>query len=120
MLLGARGAELHRLVADHLAVALAAVERQQRAAVLADGDVGVDREAAFENGVDVARHHADAVRVVAAQVRLDEVGGHLCRFAVVRAGRGDDGANGGGERIGAEGQGLGHGGSIDGWGSPEA
>ena len=36
-------AELHRLVADHLAVALAAVEREQRAAVLARiGDVGVD------------------------------------------------------------------------------
>ena len=114
VLLGARRAELHRLAADDLAVALAAVEREQRAAVLADRDVGVDREAAFEDRVDVARHHADAVRIVPAQVGLDEVGGDLGRFAVVRAGGGDDGTNGGGERLCVEGEDFGHGGRRSG------
>ena len=76
--------------------------------------MGVDGEAALVHGVDVARDHADAVRVVAAQVGLDQVGGDLRGFAVVRAGGGDDGANGGGERIGAEGEGLGHG-VTEGW-----
>ena len=110
--LGARRAELHRLLADHLAVALPAVEGEERAAVLAHGDVRVDGEAALEHRVDVARHHADAVRIVAAQVGLDQVGGDLRRFAVVRAGGGDDGADGGGERVGAEREGFGHGGSM--------
>ena len=74
-----------------------------------DRDVGVDGEAAFEHGVDVARHHADAVRIVAAQVGLDEVGGHLRGFAVVGAGGGDDGATAAGKRVGAESEGIGHG-----------
>ncbi len=33
-------------------------------------------DAAFAVGLGVARQHADAVRVVAAQVGLDQVGGH--------------------------------------------
>src|SRR6185295_17201463 len=48
---GALGGERHRLAADHLAVAALAVEREQRAAVLADRDVRVDGKAAFEDGV---------------------------------------------------------------------
>jgi hypothetical protein len=106
--LGAGRAEIHRFAADHLAVALPAIEGEQRAAVLAHGDVGVDREPALEHRIDIARHHADAVRIVAAQVGLDQVGGDLPRLALVRSGRGNDRAHGGGERVGTKGEGLGH------------
>ena len=102
-------AERHRLVADHLTVAVLTVERQQGAAVLADGDVGVDREATLQHRIDVARHHADAVRIVAAQVGLDEVVGDHSGLVVVRAGGDDDGFDGGGERRGCQGADVGHG-----------
>ena len=101
--LGALGAELHRLVAHHLAVADMAVEGEQRAAVLTHADVLVDREAAFLHRVDVARHHADAVRVVAAQVGFDQVGRHQIGFAVGRAARLDDAADHAGQGIGFDG-----------------
>jgi len=39
-----------------------------------------DGEPAFDHRVDIARHHADAVRIVAAQVGLHQVGGDLRRF----------------------------------------
>ena len=102
-------AERHRLGADHLAVALAAVERQQRAAVGADLDVGIGHEAAFEHRVDVARRHADAVRVVAAQVGLDQVRGDLRRLELGRAGGADDGGDGRRQGVGAKDMGIGHG-----------
>ena len=102
-------AERHRLGADHLAVALAAVERQQRAAVGTNLYVGVEREAALEHGIDVARRHADAVRIVAAQVGLDQVLGDLARLALGRAGGADDGGDGGRQRVGGKDMGVGHG-----------
>jgi hypothetical protein len=106
-------AERHRLGADHLAVALAAVERQQRAAVGTNLYVGIGQQAAFEHGVDVARRHADAVRVVAAQVGLDQVRGDLRRFELGRAGGADDRGDGGRQGVGAKDKGIGHGRGSD-------
>ena len=60
-------------------------------------DVRVELEAALQHGVDVARHHADAVRIVAAQVGLDQVGGDLRGLALGGAGGADDGGDGRGQ-----------------------
>ena len=95
-------AERHRLGADDLAVALVAVEREQRAAVGTDLHVRVGLEAAFQHRVDVARRHADAVRIVAAQVGLDQVGGDLRRLALGGAGGADDGGDGRRQGVGAK------------------
>jgi len=51
----------------------------------------VHREPAFENGVDVARDHPDAVRIVAGEVGLDQVAGDQRRLARLRAALDDDG-----------------------------
>ncbi len=101
-------AEGHRLGADHLAVAALPVEGQQGAGITAHRHVRIGGQAAFENGVDVTRDHADAVRVVAAQVRLDEVGRDPRSFVRHRAGGGDDGTHRRGQRIGAEDMGFDH------------
>ena len=64
---------LHRVAADHLAVALAAIERKQRAGVERRRRMLIRREAALEHRVDVTRDHADAVRIVAEEIRHDQV-----------------------------------------------
>jgi hypothetical protein len=51
----------------------------------------VDREAALEQRLHVARNHADAVRVVAGEVRLHEVAGDKIGLARLRAAFSDDG-----------------------------
>ena len=66
----------HRLLPDDLAEAGVAVQAQQRAAVVHGADIGVWLQAAFEVGIDVARQHADAVRVVATQVGFDQLVDH--------------------------------------------
>ena len=71
--LRSRDAEFHRLVADHLAEAGVAVEREQGGAVEFGRDVRVGRQPAFEERVRIARQHADAVRIVTGQVGLDQV-----------------------------------------------
>ena len=108
MRLRALDAERHRLGADHLAVAALAVEREQRPLVGAHGDVAVDGQAAFQNRIDVARHHAHAVRIVAAQVGLDEVVGHAPGFGIGRAGGADDAAHCRAERVGPKDVGFDH------------
>src|SRR5204862_417958 len=80
----------HCFVADHLAIALAAVEREQRAGVKLDLRMLVHQHAAFEQRIDVARDHADAVRVVAHEIGCDEVLGHHARLARIAAALGDD------------------------------
>jgi hypothetical protein len=102
-------AELHRLVADHLAVALDAVEAQGRAAVEPDLDVRLDAQAAFLQRVDVARHHADPVRIVTAQIGLDQIGRDHAGLAIGRAAGLHDGMDRGGQRAGVEQVGFGHG-----------
>ena len=105
-------AERHRLGADHLAVAALPVERQQGAGIAAHRHVRIDGQAAFENGIDVTRDHADAVRIVAAQICLDEIGRDLPGLARRRAGGGDDGADCRDERVGAENVGFDHAGAC--------
>ena len=83
-------AERHRLEADHLPVALAAVEPQHDAGVEPDLGMLVHREPAFEHRIDVARDHPDAVRVVAGEVRRDQVLGDERRFSRFRTAPGDD------------------------------
>jgi len=73
VLLRSRDAERHRLVTDDLAEAGLAVEREQGAAVELGLHVRVGGQAALEERVGVARQHADAMRVVAGQVGLDQV-----------------------------------------------
>ena len=82
---GALDRHLHRFAADRLPIALAAVEREQRAGVDRRLRMLIGREAALQHRVDVARDHADAVRVVAEQVRGDEVLGDEARLLGVAA-----------------------------------
>ena len=77
----ARDAERHGLVADGLAEAGLAVEREQRAAVEPGQHGCVGLQAAFEKRVRVARQHAHAVRIVAGEVGLDQVVGDELDFA---------------------------------------
>src|SRR3954464_10648000 len=66
VLLGARDGEVRGGEADGLSVALATVEDQQRRSVELHLRRLVDREAALLQRLYVARHHADAVRIMAA------------------------------------------------------
>jgi hypothetical protein len=90
LLFGAGHAQQHGLLADHLAVAALAVEAEQRAGVQHGFDLRVRREAAFEHRIHIARQHAHAVRVVAAEVGHDEVGGDFFGFLRRAAGSGED------------------------------
>jgi hypothetical protein len=83
--LGAGHAQGHGLLTDHLPVAALAVQRQQAAAVEVHLGGGVGLEPAFEHGVHVARHHADPVRVVPAQVGQHQVGGNPFGFFLAAA-----------------------------------
>ena len=70
---GALDAQRHRLAADHLAEAGLAIEPQQRAGVELGAHVGIGLQAALEERIGITRQHADAVRVVAGEVGLDQV-----------------------------------------------
>lgn len=67
---------LDRLQADHLPVATLAVQRQHGAEVGHDAGRRVGHQPALQHRVHIARHHAHAMRVVAAQVGQHQVGGH--------------------------------------------
>ncbi len=81
--------QFHRLLADGLAVALLTIQAEQHAAVEPDRDLCVGLEVLLEHGVDIARRHADAVRIVAAEVGQHQVGGDQSGFCVRAAGRAD-------------------------------
>ena len=83
-LFGARDADGHRLRADHLAEAGVAVQAQHGASVHQRLDMGVGLQATFKISLRIARQHADAMRIMAREVGLDQVGGdglHLLRAA---------------------------------------
>ena len=61
MLLGARNADLHRLMADHLAEAGPAVEAERGAAVRRISTCALGCSQPSRKGVGVARQHADPV-----------------------------------------------------------
>ncbi len=79
----ARDPELHRLAADDLAKARAAVEPQQRASIEHGPHVLVRHQAALSIRLDVARQHADAMRVMTGEVGLDQVAGDRFDFCVM-------------------------------------
>ena len=100
--LGTLDRHLHRLAADHLAVALAAVNREQRSSIDRDLRTLVRREPALEHGVDIARDHADAVRVVPEQICSHQVLGHQARLCRLAAAGGNDRLDGACQRLGLE------------------
>ncbi len=66
-------AEIHRLLGDHLAVTGAAVDHNDGTIVLDDLCMMVTDASASGRVLDIMRHHADAVTVVAEQVGEHEV-----------------------------------------------
>ena len=64
-----------------------------------DLDAAIRMQPAFEQRLDVARHHADAVRIVAGQVRHDEVLGDQSGFRRLAAAGGGDRGNGLGQAL---------------------
>ena len=88
-----------RLEADRLAVTLAAVQSEQRTCIELHLRTLIHRQPAFDERLDVARDHADAVRVVAEQIGGDQVLGDELRFARFAAAGGDDRLYGARERF---------------------
>ena len=86
-------ADLHRLAAHHLAEAGLTVEPQQRAGVEHSLQMGVRLQATLEIRLDVARQHADAVRVVPREIGIDEIGADLVDLLRRAAEAGDDEPN---------------------------
>ena len=76
MRLGTFNRHLHGLLAHHLTIAALPVQRQHAADVCRHAGRGIGLEATFEHGIHIARQHAHAVRVVAAQVGHHQVGGY--------------------------------------------
>ena len=85
-LAGARDRDAHRFLTEDGAVTAIAVERDEARGVERHARVLVDAKAPEERGIDVAGDHAHAVRVMPAQVRLDERCGDRRRFMLVAAG----------------------------------
>ena len=85
--LGARDLDpvLGRLAPDHLPEAAVAFEGRERARAAHDADVAVGVQEAVALIAHVGRQHADAVTVVAAQVRLDETRCDLLRLGGLAA-----------------------------------
>ena len=77
--------EVHGLLAHGLAKALLAIQPQQHAAVHAHLNAAVGLEVFLQNRVDVARCHAHAVRVVAAQIGHHQVAGDLVGLGGIAA-----------------------------------
>ena len=71
--------EVGRLAADHLSETEPPVQPKHGAAVLEHLDFRIGREAPVRDGVDVVRRHADAVGVVAHEIREHEVLGGFPR-----------------------------------------
>jgi hypothetical protein len=102
MALGALDGHLHRFEAHGLPVARAAVKRKQRPEIERRTRVLVRGEPALEQSVDVARNHADAVRIVAKEIRHDQVLGHELGFLRLAAAGRDDGLDCARERLFSE------------------
>ncbi len=102
VLLRAGDREPHRFLADRLAVAEPAVEREQRAGVELHFGVLIRPQRTELQRFDIARQHADAVRVVPHQVGEHEVRGDELRLARLAAARRDDRLDRAFERRGAK------------------
>ena len=86
MQFGPGNAQRHGLLANHLAIAALAVQAEQGARVQHGLHAGVGHQTAFKHRIDIARQHAHAVRVVAAQVGHHQVGGDFFGFCRRTAG----------------------------------
>jgi hypothetical protein len=73
LLPGAGHAQLHRFVADHLAIAAVAFDRQHRAALAQELGVTVRHEPPGLDVLEVDRQQTDAVRIMPREVRLDQM-----------------------------------------------
>jgi len=80
LIAGAGHAELHRLAADHLAVAAMALDHEDGATPAHQLGVTVGHEVAGADALDVDRQQADAVGVVPGQVGLDQLVGDQRRL----------------------------------------
>jgi hypothetical protein len=80
VLLRALDGHARRLQADRLPIAGASIQREERAPVELHLQLAVRMQPALEQRLDIARHHADAVRIVAGQVGGDEVFRDELRF----------------------------------------
>ena len=78
----------------NLAVPAPGVAQQERSVVAQGLQRPVDGELAGLPVADIGRHHADAVAVMALQVRLDQMVGHGLRLAVAAAHCGEHGFDG--------------------------
>ena len=87
---GARHPQLHRLVADHLAVAALALDHQDGAALADQLGVTVGHELSGADVFDVDRQQADAVGIVAGEIGLDQMVGDQSRLTLGAAARGAD------------------------------
>src|SRR2546421_11321152 len=102
--LGALDGHQRRLEADDLTVALIAVEHEQCPAVEPGFRMAIRVQPAFEQCLDVARRHTDAVRVMAGEVGSDEiVGDELCLACFAAAGH-DNFTDRAGQGLGPEDQ----------------
>jgi hypothetical protein len=77
--------DLHRIARDHLAVAAVALDGRQRAGLHHDRAAPVGLQHALADVGGVGRQHADAVAVMAGEVRGDEIVGDDAGLARVAA-----------------------------------
>ena len=82
----ALNADFHRLMADHLAIALAAIDHQHRTELGADLRMLIRPQTAGADELDILWNHADTVRVVARQVGQHQVARHQLGFTRRTAG----------------------------------
>src|SRR5262249_24785159 len=88
-----------RLQSDRLAVSRAPVEREEAARVELHLDAAIRVQSALEQRLDIARHHADAMRVVPGEVCGDEVLRYQLRLRGLAAARGGNRGNGAGQAL---------------------
>jgi hypothetical protein len=108
-LLRAGDADGHGLGTDHLAEAGVAIEPQHGPGIHHRLHVRVGVQPAFEIGRGIARQHADAVRIVAGEVGLDQVGGHRVHLVRLAAEAAHHQAHGGLQLVDGDGVGEAHG-----------
>ena len=102
MLARPRDANGHGLASQHLADADPAVEHHDRAPVADDANATAQFEPPLAHRRHIVRQHADAVRVMAGQVGVDEVAGDGGGLFGVAAGAAANGLRKGAQPIGGD------------------
>src|ERR1051326_5060531 len=99
VLLRALDRHARRLQSDRLAVSRTAVESEQRARIELHLDASIRMQPALEQRLDIARHHADAVRIVPGEVCRDKVLRDELRLRGLTAARGGNRGDGAGQAL---------------------